>query len=81
VKESNFSTNQIEYDRDTTTWVPKGEMLTGVIEWENTGDRGTPLMVIDGVHVSWHEFAQTVLTHEGFRFKLEFIDPTTPLSQ
>ena len=33
-------------------------------------------MAIDGIKLLWDEFAQTVLTHEGFQFKFEFIDPT-----
>ena len=68
--------NQIEYHRDTTTWVPKNEVLTGLIDCQPDGWGGKPIMAIDGIKLSWDEFAQTVLTHEGFQFKLEFIDPT-----
>ena len=66
--------NQIEYHRDTTTWVPKNEILTGLIDCQPDGWGGKPIMVIDGIKLSWNEFAQTVLTHEGFQFKFEFID-------
>lgn len=70
------SSKQIEYSQASDTWVPKGESLTGIINWEAGGPRGNPLMIIDEIELSWHEFAQTVLTHEGFHFKLEFLDPT-----
>lgn len=71
-----LSSKQIEYRGDVTTWVPKSEILTGLIECQPDGWGGKPVMVIDGIELSWDEFAQTILTHEGFRFKLEFIDPT-----
>ena len=71
-----LSSDQIEYHRDTATWVPKNEILTGFIDCQPGGWGGKPIMVIDGIKLSWDEFAQTVLTHEGFKFKLEFIDPT-----
>ena len=71
-----LSPKQIEYHKDTTTWVPKNEILTGLINCQPDDWRGKPIMVIDGIKLSWDEFAQTVLTHEGFQFKLEFIDPT-----
>lgn len=72
-----LSSNQIEYRRDTTTWVPKNEILTGLIDCQPDAWSSKPIMVIDGIKLSWDEFAQTVLTHEGFQFKLEFTDPTT----
>ena len=78
MKDNIFGSKQIEYNKDATTWVPTDEVLIGNISWEDTGGRGTPLIVIDGIEISWHEFAQTILTHEGFQFKLEFIDPTEP---
>jgi hypothetical protein len=67
---------QIEYHSDADTWVPRREFLTGTINFQHKGWRGEPLIVIDGVELSWHEFAQTMLTHEGFKFRFEFIDPS-----
>ena len=67
---------QIEYHSETDTWVPRKEILKGTIGFQHNGLRGEPLMVVDGIELSWDEFAQTVLTHEGFKFRLEFVDPS-----
>ena len=61
---------QIEYYSDSDTWVPKKEILNGTISFQHNEWRGEPLIVIDGIELSWDEFAQTVFTHEGFKFKL-----------
>jgi len=76
VEKRKLSSKQIKYRENVTTWVPKGEVLTGTINFRPDGWLGEPIMVIDGIELSWGEFAQTILTHEGFQFKLEFIDPT-----
>lgn len=70
------SSKQIEYHKDTTTWVPKRNTLTGTINCQPGEWRSKPIIVIDGLNISWDEFAQTVLVYEGFKFKIEFIDPT-----
>ena len=74
MKNRKLSSEQIEYHQESDTWVPKGKSLTGLISWGPNGPRGNPLMIIDGIELSWDKFAQTVLTHEGFHFKLKFID-------
>ena len=74
MKNKELSSEQIEYHHDSDTWVPKGKSITGLINCEPIGPRGNPLMIIDGIKLSWDEFAQTVLTHEGFHFRIEFID-------
>lgn len=75
MEKGKLSFKQIKYHKDTTTWVPKTEKLTGKIGCQPNGWLGKPVMIIDGIKLSWNEFAQTMLTHEGFGFKLEFIDP------
>ena len=47
-----LSSNQIEYHRDTTTWVPKNEVLTGLIDCQPDGWGGKPIMAIDGIKLS-----------------------------
>lgn len=75
MKNRKFSSKQIEYHEDTTTWVPKGEILTGMISCQPGSWSSEPIIVTDGVELSWDEFAHTMLVYEGFKFKLEFIDP------
>lgn len=76
MEKKSLISGQIEYHRDADTWVPRREILKGTIGFQHKGWRGEPLIVIDGIELSWDEFAQTILTHEGFKFKLEFIDPS-----
>lgn len=82
MKEENISSKQIEYSLGSDTWVPQKEVLHGSITWgsekPNTIDDSNNgfLAVIDGVELSLGEFAKTILTHEGFDFRLEFIDPS-----
>ncbi|GAB4543835.1 MAG: hypothetical protein Fur0020_13310 [Thermodesulfovibrionia bacterium] len=33
-----------------------------------------PLIVVNGKELTWKEFGKTVLTHDGFRFVLKFVD-------
>jgi len=41
----------------------------------NPGDpSGAPVVVIDGQHISWHEFGEMVMTHEGFNFRIDIFD-------
>ena len=70
------SFKQIEYHKDTATWVPKGNTLIGSINCQPGEWQSNPIIVIDGLDISWDEFARTVLVYEGFKFKIEFIDPT-----
>lgn len=76
MKNRRLSSKQIEYHKDVTTWVPKDEILTGMINCQPGPWNREPIIVIDGIKLSWDEFAQTILVYEGFQFKLEFIDPT-----
>lgn len=71
-----LSYRQIKYNKDTITWVPKKEVLTGLIGCQPGDWESFPIITIDGIELSWEEFARTMLVYEGFKFKLEFIDPT-----
>ena len=48
----------------------------GYIMGNREGDRGRPLLVIDGKEIEWHEFGRMLSTYEGFNFKLEIFDKT-----
>jgi len=48
-------------------------VVTWRIEYEGV-DR--PLVIIDGRELSWDEFGKLVLTHEGWNFRLQFVDPS-----
>jgi len=51
-------------------------VVRGRIEWdEETGDR-LPRLVIDGEPVAWEEMGRMLMSHEGFQFRLEILDPT-----
>lgn len=51
-------------------------LVKGRIEWdENEGGR-VPVMVVDGREISWEEFGQMLMSHEGAQFKLEVFDPS-----
>ena len=64
---------QIEYHEASDTWVPVDFILTGSIGYQ---DWNRPLIIIDGRELPWEEFGRLVLTHEGWNFRLQFIDPS-----
>lgn len=70
---------QLEYNEESTTWVPCGNEIRGEIQWDPETDpyAQIPLIVVDGKELTWREFGRTLLTHEGFKFILKFIDPIT----
>lgn len=76
MEKKKLKSEQIKYHEDSDTWSPQKEILIGKIGFQHNESRGEPLIIIDGIEISWYEFAQTVLTHEGFKFRLEFIDPS-----
>ena len=50
------------------------ETVRGRIEWDDEEDGRVPLMVVDGREISWEEFGQMLMSHEGWQFKLEIFD-------
>jgi hypothetical protein len=46
------------------------------IDWDETQDQRTPLLVIDGREVSWEEFGRMLMTFEGWQFRMEIGDPS-----
>ncbi|HDL01584.1 MAG TPA: hypothetical protein ENH23_05060 [candidate division Zixibacteria bacterium] len=69
-----MTSEQIEYNERTNTWLPKKEKIRGTIGFQNTMAGGEPVISIDGFDISWEAFGKTMLTNEGFKFNLEFID-------
>ena len=55
------------------------ETVRGRIEWDDDEDGRVPLMVVDGREISWEEFGQMLMSHEGWQFKLEIFDPSDEL--
>jgi hypothetical protein len=52
------------------------EMVRGRIEWDPDEDGRVPLVVVDGREISWEEFGQILMSHEGSQFKLQIFDPS-----
>ena len=50
------------------------DTVRGRIEWDDDEDGRVPLMVVDGREISWEEFGQMLMSHEGGQFKLEIFD-------
>ena len=50
--------------------------VRGHIEWDEDEAGRVPLMVIDGQRISWDQFGEMVMSHEGWQFKLEIVDPS-----
>jgi hypothetical protein len=48
--------------------------VCGRIEWDETGDGRTPLLVIDGQEFSWDDFGRMLMTFEGWQFRLAIRD-------
>lgn len=44
--------------------------VCGRIEWDETEDGRTPLLVIDGQEISWDDFGRMLMTFEGWQFRL-----------
>jgi len=50
------------------------QTVCGRIDWDESGDGRTPLLVIDGREVSWDEFGRMVMSFEGWQFRLAIRD-------
>jgi len=52
----------------------------GVVRGHITSDIKTgsssPILVIDGKEISWHDFGKMVMGYEGFNFRLDIVDPS-----
>jgi hypothetical protein len=48
--------------------------VCGRIEWDETGDGRTPLLVIDGQEISWDDFGRMLMTFDGWQFRLAIRD-------
>jgi len=56
-------------DKITGEGVVRGHITSDI----KTGSR-LPILVIDGREISWHDFGEMVMAHEGFNFRLDMID-------
>jgi len=50
------------------------QTVCGRIDWDESGDGRTPLLVIDGREVSWGEFGRMLMSFEGWQFRLAIRD-------
>jgi hypothetical protein len=50
--------------------------VRGRIDWDETSDSLSPLIVVDGREISWKAFGRMLTTFEGSQFKLELLDPS-----
>ena len=46
----------------------------GQIEWDQSNDTQTPLLVIDGENISWDELGRMLMSFEGWQFRLTLCD-------
>jgi hypothetical protein len=72
---------QIEYHKESSTWIPQGIEIREEIQWDSDTDAvdQIPMILVDDKELTWQEFGKTMLTHEGFHFVLQFVDPTAKL--
>ena len=50
------------------------QTVCGRIDWDESGDGRTPLLVIDGQDVSWDEFGRMLMSFEGWQFRVAIRD-------
>lgn len=50
--------------------------VRGHIESDEEEEGRVPLVIIDGQRISWDQLGQMVMSHEGWQFKLEIVDPS-----
>jgi hypothetical protein len=50
------------------------QTVCGRIDWDESGDGRTPLLVIDGREISWDEFGRMLMSFEGWQFRLAIRD-------
>lgn len=55
---------------------PKDSIVAGRIDADPSGRENRPQLCIDGKKIDWDDFGRMVLSHEGWQFKMEFIDQT-----
>lgn len=54
--------------------ISSGNTVRGRITWDEEFDGRIPMLVIDGIEVTWEELGGMLMTYEGFQFKLEIRD-------
>ena len=50
------------------------QIVRGRIECDADNDDRMPLLVVDGIEITWQEMGRMLMTFEGFQFKLEIRD-------
>lgn len=69
-----LAAKQIEDDGEHGLQITDAGVVRGLIECDAAGDASLPLLVIDGREISWENFGRSLMTFEGFQFKLELRD-------
>ena len=60
---------QIEYSEQCRQWVPRGDVLL----CNFAGRDDEPAIEIDETRLSWREFGEMLLTHEGWGMRIVFV--------
>jgi len=51
-------------------------LVQGRTEWDGIENTNRPCVIIDGRRVEWDDFGAMLLAFEGWRFRLEMLDPS-----
>jgi hypothetical protein len=54
--------------------ISTGDTVRGRITWDEEFDGRIPMLVIDGMEITWEELGRMLMSYEGFQFKLEIRD-------
>jgi hypothetical protein len=54
--------------------ITEGETFHGHIAWDDATSGQLPMLVINGKSISWQQFGQKLMEHEGFHFKMQLSD-------
>ena len=59
--------------------VADDRVVRGNIGWDDSHDGSVPLLIIDGLEITWQEFGRMLMSFEGWQFKLEIGDKSEDL--
>jgi hypothetical protein len=63
---------QIEYSKQCCQWSARGDVLRCRIECSERSTR-VPVIDIDGKRLSWKEFGELLMVHEGWGMRIMFV--------
>lgn len=69
-----LSIKHLRNDEDGIIQIGDDRVVRGKIEWDDSLSGAAPLLTVDGREITWQEFGSTLMSFEGWQFKLDLRD-------